>query len=493
MDPRRRLDVPLGAGPARIAFVIPPTGLYCREDRCQSRFRFDLIPTQRAPLEECEAAGAIRAAGGTPFVVDAPAEGLSDAAVLARLAKIRPDLVVLVTTFGSLDFDLGWAKRIRDALPAAKIAARGTPALIHAEAILAEAPDLDFCVQGEYELVFGDLVHAAPDRVAGVILRSAGGGTQGAPAPYARDLDALPRAARDVVDGRRYRVRGLGAPQATVRVQRGCPFPCSYCLVGRVSGSEARHRSPKSIAEELADLCAEGTRHFYLRADTFSLDRAWALETSRAIGRLAPEARWVTTTRVECVDDALVAAMADGGCYGLSFGIDVGSREIGERVGKRPDLTRADRAMRACDRAGVLSLGYFMIGFLWDTPGTIAETTRFAREVRPDLLTIHFAHPYPGTRYHAQVRAAGRRIESVEAQSTPAFATGGLSREALERAAREMLFRHYLDPRVVASIARKSARLAVDRSWRAVARSFARSRVGRPSIAAGVEAPRASR
>lgn len=459
-----RLRSPLGIGPARIAFLIPPTGLFCREDRCQSRFRFELIPTQRAPLEECEAAGAIRAAGGEPFVIDAPAEGLADEAVVRRIATLRPDLVVLVVSFGSLPFDLGWAKRLREAFPDLKLAARGAPVLVHAESILEQAPDLDFCVEGEYELVFGALVREAPARVPGVVCRGERGVVRVGPAPIATDLDALPLPVRDVVDGGRYRVRGLGSKQATVRVQRGCPFPCSYCLVGRVSGSQARHRSPQSVAREVAQLCREGTRHFYLRADTFSLDRSWALETSRAIAREAPAARWVTTTRVECVDDELVAEMAAGGCYGISFGIDVGSRAIGERVGKRPDRVRAERAMRACDRAGVVSLGYFMIGFLWESAATLAETAAFARAVRPDLLTVHFAHPYPGTRYHDEVRAAGIRLESVEAQATPAFSTEALSRAQLEDAARRMLVRHYRDPRVLASLARKGARLAFDRA-----------------------------
>ncbi|MEZ4331615.1 MAG: B12-binding domain-containing radical SAM protein [Myxococcota bacterium] len=446
---------------------MPPTGAWCREDRCQSRFRFELVPTQRAPLEECEAAGAIRAAGGSAVVVDAPAEGLDDAGALDRLRRFRPALVVVVVTFGSLELDLAFAKRVRDVLPGVAIAVRGAPVHVLPEAILARAPAVDFCVKGEYELVFGDLVGRAPRSVPGVIQRADGNGTGSIrtvePIPWSTDLDALPRPDRTVIDPDRYRVRGLGARQATVRVQRGCPFPCSYCLVHTVSGSRARHRSPESVAEELAALCASGTRHFYLRAETFSLDREWALETSRAIARRAPRARWVTTTRVECVDETLLEAMARGGCYGISFGIDVGSRAIGARVGKRPDLERARRAMRDCDRVGILSLGYFMLGFLWETPETLAETARFARSVRPDLLTVHFAHPYPGTRYHGEVQAAGLHVRSPDAQAEPAFATPALSTAALRGAARGMLRRHYGDPRVIVALGRKGARLFADR------------------------------
>lgn len=450
-------------GHARIAFLIPPTGAYCREDRCQSRFRFELIPSRRAPLEECEAAGAIRAAGGAACIVDAPGEGLDETAALARVRAFRPDLVVLVVTFGTLSLDLAFAKRVRDEIRGAAIAVRGAPVFVYAESILEQAPEVDFCVRGEYEIVFGALVDRPFDRVAGVVARGPGGVRAIGGAPIAEDLDRLPRAAHELIEADHYRVRGLGARQATVRVQRGCPYPCSYCLVQTVSGARPRHRSPESVADEVAEVCEQGTRHFYLRADTFSVDRDWAIATSRAIARRAPRARWVTTTRVDCVDAEIVSAMAAGGCYGISFGIDVGSREIGRRVGKRPDLARARRAVEFCDDSGVLSLAYFMIGFLWETEATLAETEAFARAVRPDLLTVHFAHPYPGTRYHAEVRAEGIRLESLEAQSTPAFAPIALSTEALRRAANRMLFRHYRDPRVLGGLVRKGSRLLFDR------------------------------
>ena len=116
--------------------------------------------------------------------------------------------------------------------------------------------------------------------------------------------------------------------------------------------------------------------------------------------------------------------MRRAGCYGISFGIDVGSRAIGERVRKKADRAKAQAAMRLCDRHGVLSLGYFMIGFLWDTPETLAETADFLHAVRPDLLTIHFAHPYPGTPYYDEVAAQQAAVVSPHAQAEPALDVG---------------------------------------------------------------------
>jgi len=455
--------MPSGLAYQRILFLLAPTGDFCREDRCQSYFRAELIPTRRPPMEECEAAGALRAIGAQAFVIDAPAAGLSATATLERVRRHAPDLIVVVVTFGSMTDDLAWATRLRAAFPDVTIGLRGAPCYVLADEMLARAPAADFCVRGEYELAFAAIAERGYPRTPGTVYRDAGRIVAPVPAVQADDLDALPRPARDVVDARAYTVRWIGRPQATVRVQRGCPFPCTYCLVHMVSGARARHRSAASIAAEMADVVRDGVRDFYLRADTFSLDRDWTLKTCAAIAEACPGARWVTTTRVECVDDAVLAAMRRAGCYGVSFGIDAASEDIGARVRKAPDLARAETAMRLCDRHGLVSLGYFMIGFLWETEATLTETARFVRAVRPDLLTIHYAHPYPGTPYHDEVRAAGARQASPRAQAEPAIESTALPPTALEGAARRMLRRHYANPRVLASLAGKGIQFALGR------------------------------
>jgi len=85
--------------------------------------------------------------------------------------------------------------------------------------------------------------------------------------------------------------------------------------------------------------------------------------------------------------------------------------------------------------------------------------------VRPDLLTIHFAHPYPGTRYFDQVREHRIPLDSLHAQSEPALNLPGLPAETLQRAARRMLRRHYTRPTTLASLARKGIATIADRAF----------------------------
>lgn len=447
----------------RTVFAICPTGPYCREDRCQSYFKFDLIPTMRAPLEECEAAGAIKVSGGSAYIVDGPAGKLSEDAFLAQVARYSPDLLIIVVTFGTLDADLVWASKLRKVFPDTVIGVRGTPCYVMGEHILRTSSAVDFCVRGEYEIVFQNIIERGFHLAAGVIFRDGDHVRTSPEIPREKNLDILPTPDRSSIDQSLYTVRGLGQAQATIRVQRGCPYPCTYCLVHTVSGSEARHRSPASIVLEMKELMRNGISCFYLRADTFSLNRTWTLETCAAIARDCPGAKWVTTTRVERVDEEVLRAMKNAGCYGISFGLDVASPAIAKHVKKSAHPELSQQVMRLCDKHGIISLAYLMIGFLWETEETLKETAQFLHAIRPDLVTIHFAHPYPGTKYFEEFRKSGVQLLSPHAQAEPAAPSMGVTIDELKAHARSMLVKHYLRPQVVLSILKKGAVLIIRR------------------------------
>jgi anaerobic magnesium-protoporphyrin IX monomethyl ester cyclase len=395
-----------------------------------------------------------------PFLLDAPAMKLSDEATLARLAAWRPDVVVATATFGSLEDDLAFLAKVRRRLPGVPLGLRGAPCAVFGAALFGETrlehPALDFFVRGDPELVFGNLVRDGLEG-AGISTR-----TRLSPAVIAESLDALPHADRSVIDPSLYRVRGTPWAQATVHVQRGCPFPCSYCLVASVTGKKARHRSPDDIVQEMKAIRSEGTRFFYLRAETLTLDKHWARELGRAISREVPDAKWVSATRVDTMDSETTQALARGGCYGLSFGVETGSVDIGRRVKKPPELETTRAAFRWCDDAGITSLMYVMLGFLWETGATLAETERFVHAVRPDLLTLYWAAPYPGTAYFEEVKAAGLLSTAKQAQASAALEPPGISTRDIKRRALLMTAKHYTRPGVVASLTRKFGWLGWD-------------------------------
>lgn len=445
----------------RILFLTCPTGAYCREDRCQSFFERSLIPSMRPPLEECEAGGAISSAGASFLVIDSPALRIDEKEVKERVLRFNPDLIILSVTFGSLEEDLLWAKQCKEIMPQVPIGLRGAPCYVDPKNLLQKNQSVDFCVRGDYELVFRLLLESGLEGTLGIVFKNSRGEIIDGGVALADTLDELPLPDRTGINPNLYKVRGLGKAQATIRVQRGCPFPCTYCLVHTVSGNRARHRGANSIVKEMKSLISEGYRFFYLRAETFTLDREWALAVVKEIAKQCPSALWVTTTRVECLDDELLKEMKRAGCYGISLGLDVASKEVSKQVRKPLRKAEAVEVIRLCRKHGIISLAYIMIGFIWDTQKTLQEAREFVKEISPDLLTIHYAHPYPGTVYYEQVRESRNldKIVSLRAQAEPAIGMEQLSASEIEEFGRSLLREHRRRPRVLLSLGWKLLRL----------------------------------
>ena len=74
--------------------------------------------------------------------------------------------------------------------------------------------------------------------------------------PFNEDLDSLPFPARHLVDNSIYRRPDNGKTQAVIKVSRGCPFHCFFCLATPISGAKVRTRSAENIISEIRE-CVE--------------------------------------------------------------------------------------------------------------------------------------------------------------------------------------------------------------------------------------------
>jgi radical SAM superfamily enzyme YgiQ (UPF0313 family) len=155
---------------------------------------------------------------------------------------------------------------------------------------------------------------------------------------------------------------------------------------------------------------------------------------------------------VDTIDPETLAAMRRAGCWIIAFGVESGSQEILDRIGKKTDLSKAREALRMTRKAGLLSSVYFMVGLPWDTPETLSANEKFARLIDPDILEVFYVYPFPGTPLYEEAV----RLGLLEAGAIPKAAYDGpamsglhMSREELTRARNHALKDFYLRPRVV--------------------------------------------
>jgi radical SAM superfamily enzyme YgiQ (UPF0313 family) len=150
-----------------------------------------------------------------------------------------------------------------------------------------------------------------------------------------------------------------------------------------------------------------GIGAFEFRDDIFTLNMDRARELCDAMVAERIRIIWDCETRVDRVDLDLLRRMKRAGCVRVDFGVESGSEESLERIGKKFTKDEARKAFAYCHEVGLPTRAFFMLGMPWDTPQTVAETVAFAKELRPTMSMFFLAMPYPGTRLRSEFAKAG--------------------------------------------------------------------------------------
>jgi radical SAM superfamily enzyme YgiQ (UPF0313 family) len=337
------------------------------------------------------------------------------------------------------------------------------------EEALRRYPGLDMALRGEYEPACRDLARGVAWRdIGGITYRDADGGIVRTANPtLVQDLDSLPFPARHLVRNALYVRPDTGEAQTTLVTNRGCPFNCIYCLANQVGGRHNRVRSVGNIIAEVCE-CVEkfGIRNFLFRSDLFTANRQWVMDLCGEIHARNLDIAWVCNSRVDTLDPEMLDEMKRAHCWMIAFGVESGSQEMLDRMGKKSDLAAARQALRMTRKAGILSSVYFLMGLPWESEETLRANEFFAREIDPDFLEIFYVYPFPGTPlYEEAVRLGLLKAGEIprQAYDLPAMPALRLTKEQLATARNHALRDFYLRPRVIART------LARCRSWRELA------------------------
>jgi len=455
--------------PIRQVFLaVPPTGLYIREDRCQTPIDHMATVALRPPIDLLYAAAAFRQGGAECILADYPAEGRDIEAMIADLRQAPPDLLMLSITTPGFEDDMAAAARIKQALPEVIVAAKGAHFNTLDRHALQRHAALDLVFRGEFEPACRELAEGRPWReIPGLTFRDPGapdGILRTADRPFIQNLDELPFPARDLCRNELYIRPDTGEMQTTIVTNRGCPFSCCYCLANQVAGKRNRVRSTENILDEIEECVKDlGIRNFLFRSDLFTADRKWVRNLCEGIGRRNLDIAWSCNSRVDTLDTETLKAMRRAGCWIIAFGIESGSQKMLDYIGKKTDLETARRALKMTRKAGILSSVYFMMGFPDESAETLAANDRFARELDPDILEIFYVYPFPGTKIYAEAVELGLLKEGQiphSAYDAPAMPTRNMTGEQLAEARNRALRRFYLRPQVIWRTLRRARSLS---------------------------------
>jgi radical SAM superfamily enzyme YgiQ (UPF0313 family) len=332
-----------------------------------------------------------------------------------RLAHFAPDIVgirSLSVFLRPLEFVAAVA---RSSAPKAFLVVGGPHATLDPEDAIRRSGACA-AVLGEGEATLPELVEAlvsGADLAAVAGLALPGGGRTAPRAPI-HDLDSLPMPAWDLLDMDPYFRLSMGGTSPTGRAitqftTRGCPWTCAFCH--NLFGRKFRARSPEAVLDEMRYLKRRfGPDEFELHDDAFNLDRDRVLEICRRIERerLGIHLAFPNGLRGDRLDRDLLVALRDAGLHHTALSPETATPRLQEMLGKRMDLDRLLEAAAVCDELGILTQGYFMIGFPTETREEILATIDWACRSPLHAASFFAVTPFPGTRVAEWAKAAGR-------------------------------------------------------------------------------------
>ena len=189
---------------------------------------------------------------------------------------------------------------------------------------------------------------------------------------------------------------------------RGCPHPCEYCAVQTYYDRTFRTRPVDDVIEDVRRVKALGGRRFLFLDDNPVAHPEKAKELLR---RLVPErVQWVSQSTINVArDPELLDLVARSGARVLSIGFESISEDSLASVSKqfnRPSRFAED-IKKIRDR-GIQVIALVMVGLDGDTLETFPATLRWLDENKISFLKLFTPAPYPGTKFHADMLAAGR-------------------------------------------------------------------------------------
>lgn len=218
-----------------------------------------------------------------------------------------------------------------------------------------------------------------------------------------RSIEGLPPVRRDLIKRERYLV-----PNSIV-VTRGCPQHCDFCYKDAFFAG-GRGFYAQRVDEALAEIERLPGRHLYFLDDHLLGDRRFAeglFEGMRGMGRLFQGAATVDSV----LRGDLIERAARAGLRSLFVGFETLSPENLRASNKKQNLARDYRAVaRRLSDLGIMINGSFVFGMDEDGPDVFDRTVEWAVRNGITTATFHIQTPYPGTRLHQTLAAAGRIV-----------------------------------------------------------------------------------
>ncbi|MDR0468401.1 MAG: B12-binding domain-containing radical SAM protein [Peptococcaceae bacterium] len=189
---------------------------------------------------------------------------------------------------------------------------------------------------------------------------------------------------------------------------RGCPNECEFCSIKHSSGHIVRYKPVEQIMAEVADLEKYNTetlkKRYQFMDDNLYINKEYTKQLFTALK--SANIQWVGQgTLNTALDEEMVKLMAESGCK-MYF---IGFESITETSLKEANKLKSnkvedyEKAIKNLNKHGIISAGYFIVGFDGDDKAVFKDTLAFIKEKRVINALVGILTPLPGTKLYERV------------------------------------------------------------------------------------------
>ena len=369
----------------RIAFIFNPFKYKIHEENLKIVQKyFGMFP----PLSLAWAASIAREAGHQVALIDARTLNLTKEQTLERLKTFNPDIMGFMMTTYMFNDTLKWIQFMKRHLKI-PVVIGGYNLRIYPEESLSHA-DIDFGIYDHALYTLPGLLKALEtetsfNEVPGLVYKNEDKVIVNPPVPV--NFNDFPSPARDLLPNELYAEFPTERKNFTVMVTSlGCPNKCKFCEAG---GTDYNPRSPKKVINEMIEcITSYGIREIDIFDYDFTIDKNRVFEICNLIIEKKLDISWACRSRSD-IDNDLLPKMKEAGCSRIYFGIESGSQKILDKMNKGITINQIQQTIKNTKRAGIKTLGFFLIGAPDDTVKTVKKTVKFAKSL--DLDYVQFS------------------------------------------------------------------------------------------------------
>ncbi len=389
-------------------------------------------------------------------ILDAHVENLSPSKTAHQALRQKPGLIGIGAVTNTINQAWQIARLIKNKKNIPLVLGGIHPTLLPEESL--KKSFIDLVIRGEAEIPLLNLVLGkAKAKIKGLSFKKGRKIIHNPPAPPLQNLDTLPFPARHLLPLEKYITIGAQRPPyATLTSSRGCPYNCSFCSTKAVSGRKFRARSPENVLAEIDHLVKNyGVREINIVDDNFTIDpqrveKICKLLLKRNYDLILKNGNGV---RIDRLSYPLLRLMKKAGWYFLAFGIESGDQAILDQNNKGLKLTQVRQVINWCQKIGLQTIGFFIIGLPGETLTSIKKTINFAKSLALDEAQFNILTPFAGTQAREMIQNQGRILtndwQKYNPWSKPVFKLKDLSPEIMLKKQKQAYRQFYLRPQII--------------------------------------------